>query len=74
MTERNKPNEPEQKPWTSQDEENLLLEVSEDRRLRRLGVDPDGSPLDIYKELIKRQKAIEARLAARKASEASKPE
>jgi hypothetical protein len=29
------------KPWTSFDEENLLHEVNEDNRLRRLGIEPD---------------------------------
>jgi len=52
--------EPEQKPWTSQDEENLLLEVSEDRRLRRLGIDPDADQWTIWLELKKRKDAIDA--------------
>jgi hypothetical protein len=38
-------------PWNPLDEENLLLEVSEDRRLRRLGIDPDGMSWDIVMEL-----------------------
>jgi hypothetical protein len=48
--------DPETKPWTHFDEENLLLEVSEDRRLRRLGIDPDEHPLLILLELRKRKK------------------
>jgi hypothetical protein len=32
-------------------EENLILEVAEDKGLRRLGIDPDGDPLEIYLEL-----------------------
>lgn len=28
-------------PWTSFDEENLLHEINEDNRLRRLGIEPD---------------------------------
>ena len=52
--------EPEQRPWTWQDEENLLLEVSEDRRLWRLGIDPDADQLTIWLELKKRKDAIDA--------------
>jgi hypothetical protein len=52
--------DPETKPWTHFDEENLLLEVSEDRRLRRLGIDPDEHPLLILLELRKRKEAIDA--------------
>jgi hypothetical protein len=40
--------------WTRADEENALLEVSEDRRLVRLGIDPDADSLTIMLELKKR--------------------
>jgi len=30
-----------------QDEENLALEIAEDKRLLRLGIDPDGDPIQI---------------------------
>lgn len=43
---------PEQiRPWTPQDEENLLHEIAEDRRLRQLGIDPDGDSVDIMIKL-----------------------
>jgi len=48
------------------DEENLLLEVSEDRRLRRLGIDPDLPQWEIYLELKKRLAQIEAEKAKKK--------
>lgn len=54
---------PDSKPWASQDEENLLLEAREDRRLRRLGIDPDRPQLFIWLELKKRAKEIEERRA-----------
>lgn len=37
--------------WTGRDEENLLLEISEDRRLRTLGIDPDSDSLEILLQL-----------------------
>jgi hypothetical protein len=37
MAKKDKP----QKPWTASDEENLLHEINEDNRVRRLGIDPD---------------------------------
>jgi hypothetical protein len=54
---------PQERPWTSIDEENAILEVSEDRRLRRLGIDPDQPQLFIWLELRKRAKEIEERRA-----------
>ncbi len=48
------------KPWTRADEENLLLDISEDRRLQRLGIDPDQSTAAIYLELLTRKKKLEA--------------
>jgi hypothetical protein len=63
--------DPNSKPWTSQDEENLLLEISEDRRLRRLGIDPDADQLTILIEVKKRMREIEEE-RARKRQE-SKP-
>lgn len=49
-----------ERPSTRADEENLLLEVSEDRRLRRLGIDPDQDSLAIMLQLKKRMADIEA--------------
>jgi hypothetical protein len=40
------------KPWTSADEHNLLLEISEDNRLRNIGINPDQSDLDILIDLL----------------------
>lgn len=45
------------KPWTSADEHNLLLEISEDNRLRNIGIDPDQSDLDILIDLLRIQEA-----------------
>ena len=53
----------EDRPWTHSEEENLLLEISEDRRLIRLGIDPDGTPLEIWLQLKERQAQIERRKA-----------
>ena len=39
------------RPWTPQDEENLLHEIAEDKRLRQLGIDPDGDSMDIMIKL-----------------------
>lgn len=72
MDDRNKPKEADKKPWTRQDEENLLLEISEDRRLVRLGIDPDAPQIEIYLELIKRMKALDEEKAARQASRQTK--
>jgi hypothetical protein len=41
---RGKLSQPER--WTSQ-EENMALEISEDKRLIRLGLDPDGNPVQL---------------------------
>jgi hypothetical protein len=45
---------------TSAEEENLLLEVLEDNRLRGIGIDPDGDSVDIMVELMRRTEVIEA--------------
>jgi hypothetical protein len=45
---------------TSAEEENLLLEVLEDNRLRGLGIDPDGDTVDIIFELLRRVEALES--------------
>ena len=45
------------KPWTSADEHNLLLEISEDSHLRNIGIDPDQSDLDILLDLLRIQEA-----------------
>jgi hypothetical protein len=44
---------------TSAEEENLLLEVLEDNRLRGIGIDPDGDSVDIMEELMRRMEVIE---------------
>jgi hypothetical protein len=48
------------RPPTSAEEENLLLEVLEDTRLRGIGIDPDGDSIDIMVELMRRLEIIEA--------------
>jgi len=40
--------------WTSRDEENRLLEVAEDTRLRGPGIDPDADSAKILFELERR--------------------
>jgi hypothetical protein len=45
---------------SSADEENLLLEVLEDSRLRGIGIDPDGDSVDIMVELMRRLEILEA--------------
>ena len=50
--------------WTPAYLENELLEVSEDRRPRRLGIDPDLTQREIYKELKKRAAQLETEDAA----------
>jgi hypothetical protein len=47
---------------TSAEEENLLLEVLEDNRLRGLGIDPDGDTVDIMFEIFRRADALESEL------------
>lgn len=41
----------EPEPWSRQDEDNLALEIAEDARLRRLGIDPDGDSIQIMLEI-----------------------
>ena len=36
------------------DEEILAMEISEDRRLREVGIDPDGDPVEIMVEVRRR--------------------
>ena len=36
------------------DEEILAMEISEDKRLREIGIDPDGDPIDIMMEIHRR--------------------
>src|ERR1700722_15670907 len=45
---------------SSAEEENLLLEVLEDNRLRGIGIDPDGDSVDIMVELMRRLEILEA--------------
>jgi hypothetical protein len=50
-------------------EEILAMEVSEDKRLREVGIDPDGDPIQIMVEVRKRalaDKAEDARRDAKK--------
>jgi len=44
---------------TAAEEENLLLEVLEDNRLRGLGIDPDGDSIDIMVEIFRRKEALD---------------
>ncbi len=60
MADTDNPHPREARPWTRADEENELLEVSEERRLRRLGIDPDAPLIEIWTELKRRMKIIEA--------------
>jgi hypothetical protein len=55
-------------PWTSGDEETAILEISEDRRLRRLGIDPDLPDPVIYLELLKRAKQLDDELAGKRSA------
>jgi hypothetical protein len=55
-----------EQPWTRGDEENLLLEVSEDRRLQNLGIDPDADSLTILLELKKRWAEIQRQKGQKK--------
>jgi len=59
MADADNPHPKEARPWTRADEENELLEVSEERRLRRLGIDPDADSLTILLELKKRWAEIQ---------------
>jgi hypothetical protein len=58
MTVRRKSPQPEQ--WTRQDEENLTLEIAEDQRLLRLGINPDGNPVQIMLEVSRLAKSFNA--------------
>lgn len=49
MTIRRTPSRP--KNWTRQNEKNLALEIAEDKRLLRLGINPDGNPIEIMLQL-----------------------
>jgi len=42
---------PQPARWTCEDEDNLMLEIAEDSRLRSLGIDPDGDSIDIMMQL-----------------------
>jgi hypothetical protein len=58
MSDSDNPKTTGERPWTREDEENALLEVSEERRLRRLGIDPDADFPTILRELKKRMAEI----------------
>jgi hypothetical protein len=49
MTVQRKPPQPER--WTRQNEENLTLEIAEDKRLLGLGINPDGDAIEIMLQL-----------------------
>jgi hypothetical protein len=61
-------------------EENLALEVSEDNKLRKIGLDPDMNPIDLMIELDRRmaeyrkQRAREDAQEAREAAEQARLE
>lgn len=57
--------------WCPAELENEFLEVSEDRRLRRLGIDPDLPSWEIYTELKRRMAQIEAENAEQERAEAA---
>jgi hypothetical protein len=57
-----KPSQPGK--WTSLDEEDLALEISEDKRLLRLGINPDANPIAIM--IAVHRKAAELRDAQKK--------
>ena len=57
--------EPEPRPWSWQDEKDLLFEIREDRCLRRLGIDSEADPLSIYLELAKRKATLDVEHAKR---------
>lgn len=46
--------------WTRQDEENLALEISEDKRLLRLGINPEGNPVQIMLQVSRLAKSFKA--------------
>ena len=48
------------------DEELTTFEVSEDRRLREMGIDPDGDPIDIMVEVSRRYKLQQQKNAERR--------
>jgi len=52
------PDDEEERPLT--EDELLALDISENRRLKELGIDPDADPLDIYLELESRKEARDA--------------
>ncbi len=58
-------------PVPADDEETLIREVWEDRRLRRLGIDPGQPQFLIWLELKKRAKEIEERRARTRQTSAS---
>ncbi len=39
------------KPDRISDEEILAMEISEDKRLREVGIDPNGDPIDIMRQV-----------------------
>jgi hypothetical protein len=45
------------KPPEPDEEEILAMEISDDRRLREMGIDPDGDPIEIMMEV--RRRAME---------------
>jgi hypothetical protein len=54
------------KPDRPGDEEILAMEISEDKRLRESGIDPDGDPIDIMKQVRLRMEKRKRRGSGRK--------
>ena len=54
------PDEPPKPRDVPSDEEILAMEISEDRRLREMGIDPDGDPIDIMMEVRRRARERKA--------------
>ena len=48
------------------DEEVLAMEISEDKRLREVGIDPDGDPIEIMKQVRLRMEKRRRRGSGRK--------
>ncbi len=67
-----KDNTPKKRPPRHMTEEDVLLEVSGDRRLDRLGIDPDADPMEILEEIERRQEERKAQEEAARRAKADK--
>lgn len=56
----------ERKSDRPSDEEVLAMEISEDKRLRESGIDPNGDPIDIMKQVRLRMEKRKRRGSGRK--------